>query len=287
MEPKRKRGDRRDGRRLKTVHDFNGIFPYIMRGRNESIVFFSEVLDVENLLAYIERKKGTPGETSFFQVFVAAMVQTFRERPAMNRFIMGRRIYQRDAVDVCFVVKREFSDEGTETTMKVRFKEDDTFEDIKRKLVSDIRTAKSGEEKDDDAFISFLMSLPRFMIRAIARLLEWCDFYFGVPKDLENIDPLRCSIFLTNLGSIGIDAPYHHLYEWGTCSVFGAIGKIRNTPIALEDGSLVVRKAVEVKMSLDERIADGFYFARSLEVFRRYIANPELLEQEQEAPHAE
>ena len=133
----------------------------------------------------------------------------------------------------------------------------------------DIKIAKSDEVKDDDAFVNTIMKMPRFMMRIFFGILRWLDFYFNMPKALADIDPLRCSVYIANLGSIGIEAPFHHLYEWGTCSVFIAIGKIRYMPVALEDGTLVSRKMVEVKVTLDERIADGFYFARSLELMEK------------------
>jgi len=115
------------------------------------------------------------------------------------------------------------------------------------------------------------------MLRVIINILIWLDFHMNFPKELEKIDPLHCSAFFANLGSVGIDAPFHHLYEWGTCSLFVAIGKIGKKLTLDKSGNPVVRDMVDVKVSLDERIADGYYFARAFDIYKGYIENPETL----------
>ena len=268
---------KRDGRIVK-VHAFNAMFPYMMRTRTESLVYYNTSLDVENLLAYIEKKKAEGVEFKFFQMFVASVVKLFKERPNLNRFVSGRKLYQRNDIKLSFIAKKAASDEGEETNVALTFNDKTTFQEVIDKLKKDIKVAKSDEVKDDDATVRAIMKLPRFVIRVFFAILRWMDFYFNMPKSLADIDPLRCSVYIANLGSIGIEAPFHHLYEWGNCSVFIAIGKIGYKPVALEDGTLVSRKMVEVKVTLDERIADGFYFARSLELMESYLKNPESIE---------
>lgn len=269
---------KRDGRLVK-VHPLNAMFPYMFRSRTESLVYFTATLDVENLLKYIEKKKAEGVELKFFQLFVAAVVKLFKERPHLNRFVSGRKLYQRRDIKVSFIAKKAATDEGEETNVALTFSEKSTFEDVIAKLKSGIKAAKSDDvKKDDDKLIELLMKLPRFMLRALFAFLRWCDFYFNMPRMFADVDPLRCSAYIANLGSIGIEAPFHHLFEWGNCSVFLAIGRIRYMPVALEDGTLTTRKMVEVKVSLDERIADGFYFARSLELMEQYLKNPETIE---------
>lgn len=268
---------RRDGRLVK-MHALNAMFPYMMKTRTESMVYFNTALDVENLLAYIEKKKAEGSDLKFFQLFVAAVVKLFKERPQLNRFIAGRRLYQRNDIKISFIAKKAATDEAEETNVALTFNEKTSFSDVIGRMKSDIKTAKSGEVKNDDAVINTIMKMPRFMIRILIGILNWLDFYFEMPKSLADVDPLRCSVYIANLGSIGIEAPFHHLFEWGTCSVFIAIGRIKYMPVALEDGTLVSRKMVEVKVSLDERIADGFYFARSLELMEKYLKNPESIE---------
>ena len=269
---------KRDGRVIK-VHALNAMFPYMFRTRTESLVYFDTALDVENLLEYIEKKKAEGVEIKFFQLFMASIVKLFKERPHLNRFISGRRLYQRNDIKLSFIAKKAASDEGEETNVALTFNEKTTFQDVIDKLKRDIKIAKSDEaKKDDDKLIEGLMKLPRSILRMLFAFLRWMDFYFNMPRAFTDVDPLRCSVYIANLGSIGIEAPFHHLFEWGNCSMFIAIGKIGYKPVALPDGTLVARKMVEVKVTLDERIADGFYFARSLELMESYLKNPESIE---------
>jgi hypothetical protein len=269
---------KRDGRVVK-VHALNAMFPYMMRSRTESLVYFSTALNVENLLEYIEKKRAEGIEVKFFQMFVAAVVKMIKKRARLNRFISGRKLYQRNDIKISFIAKKAASDEGEETNVALTFGEKTTFQDVIDKLKRDIKVAKSDEaKKDDDKLIEMLMKLPRFILRLLFAFLRWMDFYFNMPRAFTDVDPLRCSVYIANLGSIGIEAPFHHLFEWGNCSMFIAIGKIGYKPVALEDGSIVARKMVELKVTLDERIADGFYFARSLELMESYLKNPESIE---------
>lgn len=269
---------KRDGRVVK-VHPLNAMFPYMMRSRTESVVYYNTSLDVENLLDYIEKKKSEGVELKFFQLFVAAVVKLMKERPHLNRFISGRKLYQRNDIKISFIAKKAKSDESEETNVSLTFNGQSTFGDVVDSLARDIKTAKSDDtKKDDDKLVETLMKLPRFMLRALFALLRWLDFYFNMPRAFADVDPLRCSVYIANLGSIGIQAPFHHLFEWGNCSMFIAIGKIGYTPVALEDGSIVAKRMVEVKVTLDERIADGFYFARSLEMMEASLKDPESIE---------
>jgi hypothetical protein len=269
---------KRDGRVVK-VHALNAMFPYMFRSRTESLVYFNATLEVENLLAYIEKKKAEGEELKFFQMFMAALVKLFKERPHLNRFVSGRKLYQRNDIKLSFIAKKAASDEGEETNVALTFNDKTTFQEVIDKLKRDIKVAKSDDvKKDDDKIIEGFMKMPRFILRIMFAFLRWMDFYFNMPRMFTDVDPLRCSAYVANLGSIGIEAPYHHLFEWGNCSLFLAIGRIRYMPVALEDGTLVSKKMVEVKVTIDERIADGFYFARSLELMQKYLNDPESIE---------
>lgn len=260
-------------RRVPAPHDLGALFPYILKRRCDSLVYYNVDIDVEPLLRHIE----THHEFTFFQAIVLAIVKTMREKPQMNRFIMGRRLYERDFLDVNFIARREFSEEGSESNVKIRIKPEDDHKAVIAKMTRDIRKVRNGEEKDDDAFIAMLLKLPRFALRAVVAFLTWCDFHMIFPKDIEAIDPLHCSVFLANLGSVGIDAPFHHLFEWGTCSLFVAIGQIGKKPVVREDDTIGVKTMVELKIALDERISDGYYYARSFDYFKSLLEHPEKL----------
>lgn len=275
-----KKAGRYDARRIQLPTDLNAIFPYLMKGRNDSAVYYPLKADVENLLVYIEEKKGTEKEITFFQAVLLALVKVMREFPELNRYIIGRRLYERYAVSLGFIAKRELSVEGSETNVSLYIKNEEKRDEILGKIKGNIKVAKSGEEKDDDKIIGSLMKLPRFFLRFVIKMLETYDFYIDTPKFLRNgVDPLRCSAYVANLGSVGIDAPYHHLFEWGTCSMFLTIGMIKAEPVISEEMKISHRRMVEFKVTLDERISDGYYFARALDRFRELLDNPILLEE--------
>ena len=259
--------------RIPSPYDLNAIMPFIMKRRCDSQVFYNVDFNVEPLLDYIEEK----GRCTFFQAMLLGLAKTMRERPGLNRFVIGRRLYQREDMDICFIARRSYSEEGSETNVKIRVRPEDDDDTVFSKITENINEAKKGGEKGDDAVISFLVRLPRFILRAVVNILIWLDFHLNFPKDLEKIDPLHCSAYVANLGSVGIEAPFHHLYEWGTCSLFVAIGRIGNKLVLDESGAPAARKMVEIKVTIDERIADGYYFARALDIFKHYIENPETL----------
>jgi len=275
MSAKGRRSGRRDGMRVRTQHGLNALFPYLMKRRCDSLVFFTLQLDMEPLLSYIAREKEAGREIKFFEFFCAALVKLLREREHINRFVKGRRLYQREAVEISTVAKREMTDQGAETNLILRFDKKATYDDIVGELRREIRTAKTGAPPKDDKIFAIFLKLPRGLLMAVVRIFELMDWNRGPPRFIEEIDPMRASAFIANLGSVGVDAPYHHLYEWGTCSLFITIGRIRKMPVVLEDDTLGVRTMVECGIVMDERVADGFYFARSLDLFKSYFAEPE------------
>ena len=272
------RGDRYDGHRVELAQSFNGIFPYLMRGRNESIVYFPMTFDMENLLAYLDARKGTDQAVTLFEAMMLALIKVLRARPALNRYIIGRRVYQREDIVLSFVAKREMSDEGEETNVLVTITPTDDRATILAKLRGEIRHAKQGDAKKDDQTIAAFLKLPRWALRAAVGALSLVDFYHDTPGFLRGMDPLRCTAYVANLGSVGANAPYHHLFEWGTCSIFIAIGRVGPAVVVGDDNQPVVRQTVRWRISLDERITDGYYDARSLDLIEEFFTHPEMLE---------
>ncbi len=270
--------DRHDATRVDLGRSFNAMFPYLMKGRNESIAYYPVVVDAENLLAYVEQKKGTDEAITIFEAILLALIRILRERPTLNRYIIGRRLYQRRDVQLSFVARREFTLDSSETNVYVAVKPDDDARAVLGKIRGEIRTAKSGEQKSDEGLIDLFLRLPRSVLRVAVNLLSLWDFYVDTPSFLRGVDPLRCSAYVANLGSVGMGAAYHHLFEWGTCSLFVTIGQVRPTVVVGEDGNPAVRRTVELKIALDERIADGYYDARALELFDTYLNDPEQLQ---------
>jgi hypothetical protein len=276
-ETTRRRGDRHDATRVDLGRGFKAIFPYLMKGRNESIAYYPVLVDAEPLLAYLEQKKGTEQQITVFEAFLLALVRILRERPTLNRYFIGRRLYQRRNVELSFVARRQYTDDTSEANVFVHVLPTDDTAAILRKIRGEIHTAKT-DTTDDEALIGLFMRLPRGVLRAALKLLEWWDFYFDTPGFLRGIDPLRCSAYIANLGSVGMGAAYHHLFEWGTCSLFVTIGQIKPTVCVGDDGQPAVKRMVELRISLDERIADGYYDATALNLFDTYLRDPVELE---------
>lgn len=272
----RRRG-RRDSTRIDLGGSLNALFPYLMKGRNESIAYYPVVVDAENLLAHVEKVKGTDEQITVFEAVLLALVRILRERPTLNRYIIGRRLYQRDNVELSFVARRQYTLDSSETNVFVKIRPGDDATEALRRIRGEITVAKSGDQKSDDRLVELFLHLPRGVLRLAVKALETWDFYLDTPGFLRGIDPLRCSAYIANLGSVGMGAAYHHLFEWGTCSLFVTIGKIKPTVVVGPDGNPAVRRTMELKIALDERIADGYYDARALELFDQYLNEPDQL----------
>ena len=277
--PTKRRVDRYDATYIPGAKDLTGIMPFLMRGRNESVAYVPIDIDAEPLLAYVAEHKGTDKEVSMFQAVLLSFTKTLRERPTLNRYIIGRRVYQRRDVVFSFIARRRMADDATETNVLVNIKPTDDRATIISKLKGEIKVAKSDEQKQDDKVISLFMHLPRWMLRLAVTAFDAWDFFVDTPGFLRGVDPLRCSVYVANLGSVGLEsAPFHHLYEWGTCSIFVVIGKLEPKVVVGADGKPTVRQILPLRVTFDERIADGYYDARSLELVETFLADPTLLD---------
>ncbi len=279
---------RREGTLVEDAPPMRRMMPHLMPGRNESAVYFEQTIDVTRTLAYLERRNAgaAPGEkaVTLFQIVLAAMLRTFVERPDLNRFVVGRRLYQRRAIEFGFAIKRAMRDDAGLTTAKVTFDATDDLDSVGAKMRGDIRSAKRGKESKSDVEMRLLARLPRFLLRFVMACQRWLDYFGLLPYALIEKDPLYSSLFLTNLGSVGLDSAYHHLYEYGTCPFFAALGRVRKAVVPGPDDLPVVRDVVSIKFVFDERITDGLYCARSLERFQAYVMDPATLEAPPRAP---
>ncbi|MFQ9893865.1 MAG: hypothetical protein ACLRWH_12075 [Emergencia sp.] len=250
--------------------------PYIYPNRADNEAFISERIDLTRINAYLEEKNSANPELKYklFQILVAAFVKTVTLRPKMNRFVKGGRIYQRDALTAAFVVKKEFSDDGGEALAYLPFDEDTTIEVVRDKIYHIIdRYRGSRPEKAEidntTGAMDMLMKLPRPVLRFVMWLLHKLDYYGKVPDALIKEDPNYATVFMTNLGSIGLKSGYHHLSNWGTNSIFVVLGEKK-----IIDGT----EYIDLGLTLDERIADGYYYAKTVKLLKYLLQNPELLE---------
>lgn len=271
---------RPDGTHLGEVPALRRIMPYLLRTRTESVVYFPQRMEVDALLAWLaeENQGRSPHERiTLFHVFLTALGRTLRLRPEVNRFVVGRRTYQHREISISFIVKEAMTDEGAESQVRLVLTGEETVEDVRRLVEAAVRRERSGESGADDRMLDFFVAWPRPLLELVARAVRSLDYHNALPAPLREAIPLYTSVYVVNAGSLGIDPPFHHLYEYGTASAFVAIGRVTKEPVVDENGQVVVRSCVDLVHTLDERATDGFYFARTAEVFRRLVTEPALL----------
>ena len=272
---------RTDGTYVRDLPPLRRVIPYLMRTRTESLVYFQQRIEVDRLLAWLEETNaGRPRDerVTLFHVFLTAIARTMRLRPQTNRFIAGRRTYQHDEIAVSFVVKQGLTEEAEESEARIVLTGAESVEDVRRLVDVVVRRERAAVERGrDDRLVDFFSSWPRPVLTGIAGGLRWLDHHNLMPRTLIEAIPLYTSVYVVHAGSIGIDPPFHHLYETGTASAFVAIGRVAPQPVVDESGAVVARQCLDVVYTLDERATDGFYFARTSEVIRRLVSEPDLL----------
>jgi len=278
---RRRLGDRKDGVLLRDLDSMHFIVPLLYPNRCDNEAYISEQIDLTKLNAYLERKNGAHPEypLKLFYVIVAALGRTIQLRPKMNRFIANKNIYQRKELTAAFVVKKEFSDNGAEGLAKLRFDADDNMDSIKDKIVEQITANRGGKTDSSTESMDFFNRLPRFLSKFIVWCITRLDVHGWVPASLIETDPYYCTVVLTNLGSIKLHAGYHHLTNWGTNSVFVVVGERKLRPFFREDGETEMRDSLDLGLTVDERIADGYYYSKTVKLLKTLLENPELLDQ--------
>ena len=277
---KRRFGDRYDGRKLRSLDPFYKIIPYIMRTRIDAQNYFEEKIEISNTEAFIIRKRRETGERiSFLHVIIAAMVRTISQKPGVNRFVAGQKIFARNEISISFVLKKEFNEESPETTLKVKFNAADSFMDIVRKVNTAIEENRKPDTKNDtDKLAKLIMAIPGQLVRFLVWVLRSLDYIGLMPKIINRLSPFHTSVFITDLGSIGIQPVYHHLYDFGTTSLFVAFGIKMKEKVINSDNEITNKKYVRVCVVTDERIVDGHYFATAFKLYRNLIKRPEVLD---------
>ena len=279
---KKRWGDRRDGRWVRDVPGLQTIMGHLMPNRTDCEVFMSDSFDVTELLPYIAEKNASHPDykTTVFHAFVMCVARMVYERPKMNRFIQGRRMYERYDISLAFVAKRRFQDNAEESLLFFTPEENETLDSMSYKIAGEVQETRKSESSTGgiDATIDGFAKIPRLLLMPIIRIIRWLDFWGVNPKVLTDGDPNYSSVFLSNLGSIQAPAVYHHLNNYGTNSIMVTIGTIHKEERIMPDGSKQIRDIVDIGATLDERIADGFYFARSLKLVKHMFAHPELLD---------
>lgn len=282
-----RRGDRFDGVWLRDEPSMNQIMAYVYPNRADNEAYINEEIDLRPIEDYLAKKNAgrTEDKYRYFHVICAAVAKTMILRPKLNRFIAGNRIYQRKYASVAFTMKKKFSDRSEEGLVMKKFKPDSTIDTLFNDLVTEIHAIREDKVVDNTTgAMDKLVKLPRPILNFLMNILIRLDKKGKVPYDLIKEDPNYSSCFLTNLGSIDLSCGYHHLSNWGTCSAFVVIGKKHFAPEFHEDGSYEVRPVLNLGFTLDERVADGYYYSKSMKLIKYLLANPELLELPMETP---
>lgn len=276
----RKFGDRKDGVLLRDLDSMHFIVPLLYPNRCDNEAFISERIDLTNAAAYLEKRNAENPEYKYnvFQLIVAAVLKTLALRPKMNRFIANKNTYQRNELSASFVVKKLFSDNGAEALAFIHAKESDTLDTIHNEIYRQVSECRSEKKDESTESMDMFNKMPRFVSKAIIAFICWLDKHGWVPQSLIATDPYYSSVVLTNLGSIKLHSGYHHLTNWGTNSVFVIVGERKIRPFYNEDGSVQMRDSIDLGLTVDERIADGYYYSKTVRLLRTLLENPELLE---------
>ena len=271
---KKRWGDRRDAQLVRQTDSMHYIMPLMYPNRCDNEAFISEVIDLTQATAWLEREnaKGPEYRYNAFQLIVTAVLKTLTQRPQLNRFYANYNLYQRNEVSAAFTIKKEFRDESEEGLAFIHSKPEDTIHTIHEEINRQVHYVRHEGKDQSTESMDFIQKLPgKKLIGVGARFL---DRHGWMPQSVIATDPFQSSVVLANLGSIKLHAGYHHLTNWGTTSVFVIIGEIK--PRTFEDGS--VRQSVDIGLTVDERISDGFYCARSVALLKKLLSEPELLE---------
>lgn len=268
---------RPDGNLVEGQSPVRTIMPYLMRGRNESFILHDMVLDVSRTLAWLKAFNASRAEeerATLFQLYLWACARALHARPGLNRFVSGGRIYQRNDVSISFAAKKAMRDDAPIVTIKRVFPKDETFAACIGGIRSFVREGRSGKTRAVDTEVNIATKLPGFVLKAGVHALRALDDINLVPGAMLANDPMYASLFAANLGSVGIDDVAHHLYEYGTCSVFGVVGRVKKTVFVGENDQPVVRDGLKIRWTFDERINDGLYCAASLGIAREVLEDP-------------
>ncbi len=274
-------GDRKDGRLIRELDPMHFITPLLYPNRCDNEAYISLKVDLEAINSYVARlNKADPDfRYTMFHIIVAAVIKVITLRPKMNRFIANKNFYQRNEVSASFVVKKQFSDQAEEGLAFIHAVPDSTLFTIRDDLKKQITTVKKEGAVDasSDAMDMF-NKMPRFLSKFIVWVITRLDRHGWVPQSLIDTDPYYSSVVLSNLGSIKLKSGYHHLTNWGTCSLFCIVGEKKTAPVYSPDGTYVMRESLDLGLTVDERLADGYYYAKSIRLLSYLLQHPEELE---------
>lgn len=277
---KRRLGDRKDGTLIRDLDGMHFIVPLLYPNRCDNEAFISETFDLTKVNEYLAKKNENSPEFKYtlFHFIVTAVLKCLYLRPKMNRFIANKNTYQRNEISASFVVKKYFGDEAHEGLAFVHSKPEQTLDDIHEDIRHQVMDCRSGKTDKSSDSMDLFNKMPRFFSKFLVWIITRLDIIGKVPASLIATDPYYSSVVLSNLGSIKLHSGYHHLTNWGTNSFFVAVGQIKPRPFYNEDGSYEMKDSIDLGLTIDERLADGYYYSKTIRLLKKLMENPELLD---------
>ncbi len=267
---------RADGKIVKSNDAEYAVVPHIMVERNDALNFIEIDIPAEPLQKYLNEKRKEGIVLSHLSLIIAAYARIVGEFPLLNRFIVNRKIYARNELAVSMVVLKSGADNGTMS--KIKLDPADTVFEVNDKINYYVDTNRqAGDNNKTDKLVSTLLSIPGLLNIGV-RILKWMDKHGLLPYSIIDASPFHASMGITNLASIRTNHIYHHIYNFGTTSVFLAMGNSKEVPKRKPNGEIEFEKCIPFGCVMDERICSGLYFAKAFRKFRKYLENPELLE---------
>ena len=264
---------RSDGVLVKDLHPYRKIMQFVMPTRTESVVFFDVNINTEKLLPYLNKAKVEQGAT-LLHVIVAALNRGLEQNPKLNRFVMGRRIYQRKGRAITFSAKRKKGQASSKLAMvKMDMKDQEPFTEIVTRINRKLGVERSDAETYADKEYAMFNLLPRPVLLVAVKLFRLLDYYNLLPGFFIEGDALYASAIVTNLGSLQMAPGYHHLYEWGNCPLFVMVGAMEER-VCVKDGKMSHQKILPIRLSYDDRVEDGLTARKCIEDVVAIIEDP-------------
>ncbi len=276
---------RNDATYVYDIQTFKKIFPFLMPRKCDSLVYLNFELDLSTTFEFIKNNPSSTLNRKYrvFEVLIAAFSRLIVLRPELNRFIMNKKLWQRNDISFNFIVKRDYSDESPEHSVILYIDKNMNLDEIANYINTKIDETRSITDNENnnaaDKLVNIFTSFPPAITSFFVNIIKYLDTKGIAPLSITREDGLHCSAYLSNLGSIGLSngTVQHHLYQWGTTSVFMTIGSLKRKRIKNEDGSIKRVEKLNIGFTVDERISDGYYFIKSLNLLQKIINNPEQL----------
>jgi hypothetical protein len=264
---------RPDADPIRDLDNVRRLMPFLSPRRNDSVFHLRTQIEADSALAFVDewnRGAEKPDDPlTLFSLYLRSLAKVIHERPGVNRFVEGGRLWQRRGVWVTFSAKMELLDGAPVVTVKREFPPGESLKEMVSGLLGELRERRSGKKTRSDREVDWILLAPPTAIRGAVWFLRLANRWGMLPKSMIEPDPMFSSIFVANLGSVGLEAGYHHLWEYGTCSMFATLGKVYDR----HDGA----RCFDVCYTFDERVEDGFHVAISLARIKENLEDPERL----------